>query len=107
MKFITKLLFILNIAIWIGAGAVCWVLTGSTLGSVILIGFVAFLIAWAISDEAIIVSCDNFTNPEWHIFTRRILWATSASLISMGIFIFICVAMDKFNMREFLNMKSS
>ena len=107
MKFITKLLFILNIAIWIGAGAVCWVLTGSTLGSVILIGFVAFLIAWAISDEAIIVSCDDFMNPEWHIFTRRILWATSASLISMGIFIFICVAMDKFNMREFLNMKAS
>jgi hypothetical protein len=25
----------------------------------------------------------------------------------MGIFIFVCVAMDIFNMREFLNMKSS
>lgn len=107
MKFITKFLFILNIAIWIGGGAACWVLTGSTLGSVILIGFVVFLIAWAISDEAIIVSCDDFMNPEWCIFTRRIFWATSASLICMGIFIFVCVAMDIFNMREFLNMKAS
>jgi hypothetical protein len=35
------------------------------------------------------------------------LWATGASLICMGIFIFVCVAMDVFNMREFLNMKSS
>jgi len=107
MKFITKLLFILNIAIWIGSGAICWVLTGSTLGSVILIGFVVFLIAWAISDEAIIVSCDDFANPEWCIFRKRFLWATSASLVSMGIFIFACVAMDMFNMREFLNMKAS
>ncbi len=107
MKFITKLLFILNIAIWIVSGAACWVLTGSTLGSVILIGFVAFLIAWAISDEAIIVSCDDLMNPELYIFTRRFFWATSASLICMGIFIFVCVAMDIFNMREFLYMKSS
>lgn len=107
MKTITKLLFLLNILIWIGSGAVCWVLTGSTLGSVMFIGFIVFLIAWAISNEAIIVSCDDLMNPEWYIFIRRFLWANRASLICMGIFIFVCVAMDIFNMREFLNMKSS
>lgn len=106
MRIYTKILFLLNIAIWIGSGAICWALTGSTLGWVVLIGFIIFLIAWIISSEAIITPMDDIEHPAWNVFIKKIKWAYNASLIGMGFFILLCVALDLLQMREFLNMKS-
>jgi hypothetical protein len=106
MRLLTKILFLLNIAVWIGSDAICWAHTGSTLGLVVLIGFIFFLIAWIISNEAI-APIDDFMYPVWNLFIRKIKWAYNASLIGMGLFIIICVAFDLLQMREFLNMKST
>jgi hypothetical protein len=105
MRIITGFLFLLNVAFWVGFDAICWFFTGGTFGWTVLIGLIIFLIAWGISIEATIAPLDYFMQSEWGIFTKKIKWANSTSLIGMGIFTFICIIFDLLQMREFLNIK--
>jgi len=45
MRIITGLLFLLNLIAWIALDVICWSFTGVTLGLVVLIGIMTFLIA--------------------------------------------------------------
>ncbi len=104
MRIITGLLFIINLIAWIAFDVFCWIHTGGTLGWVVLIGIVAFLISWGLSGEAVVAPLDYFLQPEWDIFVIKIKWANSISLITMFIFVMLCIMLDWLGLREFLNL---
>jgi hypothetical protein len=105
MRLITGFLFLLNLAIWIAFDVICWSLTGVTLGLVVLIGIVGFLIAWGLSGEAVIVPFDYLAQPEWNIFTIKLKWANSTGGVVMLIFALICIVMDWLELRSFLDIQ--
>ncbi|WP_321519086.1 hypothetical protein [uncultured Bacteroides sp.] len=107
MKLITQLLFLLNTAFWIGFGAICWYFTGSTLGWVALVGFIIFLVAWKISTEVVNMPLEDFTQLEWYVFIKKFEWSNIASLLGIGLFMFICIVFNFFEMRVFLNLSAS
>lgn len=104
MRLITGFLFLLNVAAWITLDVICWSLTGVTLGLVVLIGIMTFLIAWGLSGEAVIAPFDYFAQPEWSIFTIKLKWANSACGIVMFIFTMLFIFMNWFGLREFFNI---
>ncbi len=107
MKTLTKILLLLNIAFWIGSSAICWRLTGGTLGWVVLLGLIIFIVSWRISCEVVNVPLENFSEPEWLIFIKKFKWSNAASLIGIGIYMFICIIFNFFRMRDFLNLNAS
>ena len=94
MRIITGFLFLLNLAAWIALDVICWMLTGGTLGSVVLIGIITFLIAWGLSGESVIAPLDYLAQPEWDIFVKKIKWSNNYCFISMLIFALVCFAMN-------------
>lgn len=104
MRLITGFLFLLNLAAWITFDVICWSFTGVTLGLVVLIGIVGFLIAWGLSGEAVIAPFDYLAQPEWNIFMTKLKWANSACGIIMSIFMILCLFMNWLELREFLNI---
>ena len=105
MRIITGTLFILNLTSWIVFDIICWIYTGGTLGWVVLIGILTFLISWGISGEAVIAPLDYLAQPEWDIFVKKIKWSNNFCVISMAIFALICIAMNWLEFREFLDIK--
>jgi len=104
MRIITGLLFLLNLIAWIALDVICWSFTGVTLGLVVLIGIMTFLIAYSLSGETVISPFDYLAQPEWSIFTIKLKWANSACGIVMSIFTILCLFMNWFELREFLNI---
>jgi hypothetical protein len=104
MRFITGLIFIVNILSWIVFDIFCWYATGITLGLIILIGIIAFLIAWGLSGEVVIAPLDYLSQTSWEIFIKKIKWSNLTCVIVMSIFTFVCIIMDWFQLREFLNI---
>lgn len=105
MRFITGFLFLLNLAAWITLDVICWQLTGVTLGLVILIGIIGFLIAWGLSGEAVIAPFDYLAQPEWDIFIIKLKWSNSVCCTVMVIFTLICIVMDWLDLRTFLDIQ--
>lgn len=104
MRIITGLLFIVNLIAWIALDVFCWIHTGGTLGWVVLIGIVAFMISWGLSGEVVVAPFDYFIQPEWDVFVVKIKWANSASLIVMALFVMLSVMFDWLDLREFLDI---
>ncbi len=102
MRAITGLIFILNFAAWIVFDIICWQLTGETFGWIVLFGTFTFIMAWALSGEAIIAPLDYIMQPDWGIFTLKFKWANSAGFLSMGILSLLCILFDWLNLRAFL-----
>jgi len=94
----------LNILVWILFDVFCWYATGITLGLVVLIGIISFLVAWGLSGEAVIAPLDYLAQPSWDIFLKKIKWSNYTCIIVMSIFAFICILMDWLQLREFLNI---
>lgn len=105
MRIITGLLFLLNLTAWIAFEVICWTYTGGTLGWVVLIGIIAFLIAWGLSGEAVIAPFDYLAQPEWDVFVTKIKWSNNFCLIAMTIFALVCITMNWLQLREFLNIQ--
>lgn len=89
MRIITGVLFMLNIAAWIGINVLCWINTGSVLGVATIIGIVVFFVAWAISEEATLAPMDYLMQPEWDIFVIKLNWANQAGIYSALIFMLL------------------
>lgn len=104
MRLITGFLFFINLIAWISFDILCWSLTGITLGIIVLIGIISFLVAWKISVEAIFAPLDYISQSEWDIFIKKIKWANSTCLISMIIFALICIIFNWFHLKEFLEI---
>lgn len=105
MRIITGLIFLLNLTAWIVFDVVCWTYTGGTLGWIVLIGIITFLIAWGLSGEAVIAPFDYLAQPEWDIFVRKFKWSNNSCLIAMTFFAIVCIAMNWLQLRELLDIK--
>lgn len=105
MRIITGFIFLLNLVAWIALDVICWMFTGGTLGFVVLIGIITFLIAWGLSGEAVIAPFDYLAQPEWSIFSIKLKWANSAGGIVMLIFALICIMMNWLELRNFLDIR--
>ncbi len=101
MRIITGILFLINIALWIGANIVCWSHTGATLGVATLIGIIVFMTAWAISGEATLAPMDYLMQPEWDIFVVKLKWANQAGIYSTLVFTLLCLIFNWFDFRDF------
>lgn len=104
MRFITGFLFLLNIFAWIGLDILCWYATGITLGLIILIGIIAFLIAWGLSGEAVVAPLDYLSQTSWDNFVKKMKWSNMICVIVMSIFTLFFIIMDWFDLREFLDI---
>ena len=104
MGFITSFLFLLNYAVWIAFDIVCWYLTGSTFGWIALCGVIVFPIAWALSGEATLSPRDFFWNTDFELFSIKIKWANSTTLVSMFLFTLLFLTFDWSGVREFLDI---
>ena len=102
MRIITGLIFTLNFSAWITFDILCWQLTGVTLGLIVLLGLLTFLISWTLSREAIIAPLKYIMQPDWDIFFLKFKWANSAGFLSMGILSLLCLLFDWLNLRTFL-----
>lgn len=105
MRLITGFLFLLNLLIWIAFDVICWYLTGVTMGLIVLIGIIGFLIAWGLSGEAVIAPFDYLAQPEWDIFKIKLKWSNTVCFTVMGIFGLICIVMDWLDLRTFLDIQ--
>ncbi|MEI7504424.1 MAG: hypothetical protein WCJ61_14185 [Paludibacter sp.] len=105
MRLITGFLFILNLSAWILFDILCWYLTGVTLGLVVNVGIIAFLIAWGLSGEAVIAPLDYLALPEWDIFVKKIKLSNGIFITAITLSILLCIVMDWLHLREFLNVK--
>ncbi len=103
MRFITFILFALNLTAWITFDVICWKYTGSTLGWIGLFGLITYLIAWGLSGEVVFSVMDYITQSEWDIFVSKIKWANSACIFMMGLISILSIIFDWFSLREFLN----
>jgi len=70
MRIITGLIFILNFTAWITFDILCWQLTGVTLGLIVLLGLLTFLISWTLSHESIIAPLEYIMQPDLDIFFK-------------------------------------
>lgn len=104
MRVITGILFFLNLAAWIFFDIVCWIMTGVTLGLIVLIGIISFLIAWGLSEEAVIAPFDYLAQPSWDVFVKKIKWSNYTCVIVMSIFALVFIVFDWFNLRDFFNI---
>lgn len=104
MRIITGFIFILNAIAWIVFDIVCWWLTGTTLGIPGLLGIIAFFIAWGISSEASLSVADYILQSEWDIFVSKLKWSNTTTIITMVIFVLICIAFDWLSLRKFLDI---
>lgn len=74
MGFITKFLFVLNVAAWI-LGCIIGFAGSIMVGCAALTGVIAFFFGWNVSGGAIISTWDTVVNSEWKLFSKQIKWA--------------------------------
>ncbi|GHV09490.1 hypothetical protein FACS1894162_0130 [Bacteroidia bacterium] len=106
MGCITAFLFLLNALAWIAFDAVCWYLTGTTLGWIGLTGAIVFLISWNLSNEVKIAEYERFMNTPWKIIVVRLTWSNKAAVIAMGLTALVSVILDWY-MHEFAGLEFS
>jgi len=93
MRFITGLVFIINLSIWLIGIILGFAAYGCIAGISIILGFISFLLAWRISDGMITSIADYFFNPEWSVFTKKLKWANSIGVLFTIIFLFTLYVM--------------
>ncbi len=81
MRVLTGLIFIINVILWL-FGIVLGFIYDFILGFIPLIGFIAFLIAYSLSEGFIVSVSDYFFFPSWDVFKRKIKWANGIGLIT-------------------------
>jgi hypothetical protein len=79
MSFITFFLLLINILVVFAIDVACWSI-GWQLGLAGIIAIIAFVIAYAISEEAALSPRDFFWNSDWGIFCKKIKWAWGTAL---------------------------
>jgi len=79
MGFITFFLLLINIMVVFAIDVACWSI-GWQLGLAGLIAIIAFVIAYAISEEAALSPRDFFWNSDWGIFCKKLQWAWGTAL---------------------------
>ncbi len=85
MRFITGLVFLANTALWIAAIVGGFTILSWSLGLPIIIGFIAYLIAWSISGDMVTSIADFLFQPEWDVFLIKLKWSNSAGMITATI----------------------
>jgi len=104
MRFIVSTLTVLNFLAWILLDIICWILTGTTLGLIGIVGFIGFCIAWKISSEATLAVKDYFTKTIWQQFQTKLKWANGIGFIVIFVLICLFYALDWFGMKEFIDV---
>ena len=74
MRILTGIVFAANLGLWI-LGMVIGFAAGGAAGLILVLGFIAFLIAWHLSGGIVIAPADYFFQPEWSVFKTKLKWA--------------------------------
>jgi hypothetical protein len=75
MRFITGLIFIVNILAWVIGLIVAFSSEPLMVGLPVTIGFIGFVIAWRVSGGVAVSAADFFFQPEWDVFKKKLKWA--------------------------------
>ncbi len=90
MRILTGLVFFINIALWILSILIGFLNGGAVLGFPVIIGLIAFLIAWYLSGGIVVAPADYFFQPEWNVFKTKLKWSNSSGVI-VGIIAFFII----------------
>ena len=97
MRFITGLVFICNILLWIFI-VIGFFTENFLFGIGALFGLIGFLIGYSVSDGFAVSISDYFFQPYWDVFLRKIKWANGVGVITgiVGMSIIITIIMEFF-----------
>lgn len=87
MKFITGLLFVLNVILWLAAIVVCFIY-GVPIGISAIFGLIGFFVAYKISGGTISLK-ECFELSDLDLFKKKISWANAIGIAVVAVCYFI------------------
>lgn len=91
MAAITFFLLMVNVAAIFAIDILMWSMIGWQLGVAGLVGIIAFLIAYVVSEEVTLSPRNFFLNSDWGIFCIKLKWAWTMAAIAYAV-VYIALA---------------
>lgn len=106
MGCITALLFLCNVILIIAADVLLWIYSVA-MGLFGLIGVIVFFIAYALSTGMSLAPRDFWTNPEFDIFIKKLVFANTVALMAWGGSLIIAAMCENKAVMEFIQWTTS
>ena len=91
MEFLKKVVYILNLCLYVFF-ALFFIFTKQWLfGGIILVSSGVFVIGYKMSESMIVSRRDRYRNSEWGLFLKKIVWANNGALMTFALLVIVVV----------------
>ncbi|KIO46246.1 MULTISPECIES: hypothetical protein [Sanguibacteroides] len=91
MEFLKKVVYILNLCLYVFF-ALFFIFTKQWLfGGIILVSSGVFVIGYKLSESMMVSRRDRYRNSEWGLFLKKIVWANNGALMTFALLVIVVV----------------
>lgn len=91
MEFLKKVVYILNLSLYVFF-ALFFIFTKQWLfGGIILVSSGVFVIGYKLSESMMVSRRDRYRNSEWGLFLKKIVWANNGALMTFALLVIVVV----------------
>lgn len=89
MEFLKKVVYILNLSLYVFF-ALFFIFTKQWLfGGIILVSSGMFVIGYKLSESMMVSRRDRYRNSEWGLFLKKIVWANNGALMTFALLLIV------------------